>query len=77
MVSEECELVAFDAVAKVFDREEDGQELAVKNTVFPLSVSELPREESYQRPSRNCSSIPPTALSDASTVMLVFAFEWG
>ena len=50
MVSEDGELAAFDVVAKVFDREEDGQELAVESTVFPLGVSELPKEESYGTP---------------------------
>ena len=50
MVGEDGELAAFDVVAKVFDREEDGQELAVKSTVFPLGISELPREESYGTP---------------------------
>ena len=33
MVGEDGELAAFDVVAKVFDREEDGQELAVKSTI--------------------------------------------
>ena len=37
-------------VAKVFYREEDGQELAVESTVFTLGISELPREESYGTP---------------------------
>ena len=50
MVSKNCELVAFDVVEKVFYSQEDGQQLAVKNTVFPFGVSELPREESYWTP---------------------------
>ena len=37
MISEYGELVAFDMVAKVFYSEEDGQQLAVKSVVLPLS----------------------------------------
>ena len=50
MVSEYGELVAFDMVAKVFNSEEDGQQLEVKSAVLPLSIGELPREESHRAP---------------------------
>ena len=50
MVSEYGELVAFDMVAKVFYSEEDGQQLAVKSAVLPLSIGELPGKESHRTP---------------------------
>ena len=50
MVSEYGELVAFDMVAKVFYSEEDGQQLAVKSAVLPLSIGDLPGEESHRAP---------------------------
>ena len=50
MVSEYGELVAFDMVAKVFYSEEDGQQHTVKSAVLPLSIGELPGEESHRTP---------------------------
>ena len=50
MVSEYGELMAFDMVAKVFYSEEDGQQLAVKSAVLPLSIGELPGEENHRAP---------------------------
>ena len=50
MVSEYGELVAFDMVEKVFYSEEDGQQLTVKSAVLPLSIGELPGEESHRTP---------------------------
>ena len=50
MVSQYGELVAFDMVTKVFYCEEDGQQLAVKSTVLPHSIGELPGEESHREP---------------------------
>ena len=46
MVSDNSEQAPLDVVAKVFYREEDGWELVVESTVFPLRISELLREES-------------------------------
>ncbi len=48
MVNKYGELVAFDMVAKVFYSKEDGQQLAVKSAVLPLSIGELPGEESHR-----------------------------
>ena len=76
MVSEDGKRKTLNVVAKVFYCEEDGQKLPIKRAVLPLSIGKLPGEESH-RASRSCSSCPPTALSEASTVMLVLALESG
>ena len=66
-------------VAKIFYSKEDGQELAVESTVFLLALVRVLDQEAmgHQRSSRNCSSCPPIALPDVSTVILVFVFQWG
>ena len=50
MVSEYGELVAFDMVEKVFYSKKDGQQVTVKSAVLPLSIGELPGEESRRAP---------------------------
>ena len=50
MISEDSELATLNVVAKVFDREEDGQQFAIENTVLVLSVGKFPRKEGYSMP---------------------------
>ena len=75
MISEDIELAALNVAVKVLDHKEDGQLFAIQSPVL-FSVLESFQEKKYtqcQIPLRNCSSWPSTALSEASTEMLVLA----
>ena len=77
MISEDSELASLIVVTKVFYCEEDHQQFTIKTAELLLSIGEFPgkKARAHQIPSRNCSSWPPTALSEASTEMLVMALK--
>ena len=77
MISENSELASLNVVTKVFYSEEDSQQFAIKSAELLLSIGEFPGKKArvLSIPSRNCSSQPPTALSEASTEMLVLEFR--